>query len=169
VREEAGVAPEQTLTFINGPAAPTSKPISPSPSMRTPSHQSLVSSTRSRASPPPSSVATTMKRPLSSGPDDVDPKLEKKGRKWRFPHERPRCLRLRHLILHHHSGPNCHLIHPRTGRQRTPNTRLIHQAPASPSSPSPLSSHWYRAFPCSKYAPSYCNTLTHTNFAVACS
>jgi hypothetical protein len=78
VREGAGGAPEQTPTFINGPAASTGKPISPSPFMRTNSHQGSVSSTRSRASPPPSSVVTTMKRPLSSGPDDVDPKLEKK-------------------------------------------------------------------------------------------
>jgi hypothetical protein len=74
------------------------------------------------------------------------------ARKWRLPHERPRCLCLCRLVLHHHSGPNRHLIHPRTGRQRTPNTRLIHQAPAFPGSPSPPSSHWYRAFPCSKYA-----------------
>jgi hypothetical protein len=85
VREGAGSAPEQTPTFINRPAASTGKPISPSPSMRTNSHQGSVSSTRSRASPPPSSVVTTMKRPLSSGLDDVDPKLEKKRSKMEIP------------------------------------------------------------------------------------
>ena len=70
-------APEQTPTFSNGPAASTGRPISPSPSMRTNSHRGSISSTRSRASPPPSSVATTMKRPLSPGPDDIDPKRSK--------------------------------------------------------------------------------------------
>jgi hypothetical protein len=85
VREGAGGAPEQTPTFINGPAASTGKPISPSPFMQTNSHQGSVSSTRSRASPPPSSVVTTMKRPLSSGPDDVDPKLKKKRSKMEIP------------------------------------------------------------------------------------
>jgi glucose repression mediator protein len=70
-------APEQTPTFSNGPAASAVRPISPSPSMRTNSHRGSISSTRSRASPPPSSVATTMKRPLSPGPDDIDPKRSK--------------------------------------------------------------------------------------------
>ncbi|KAH9996620.1 hypothetical protein BJV77DRAFT_987930 [Russula vinacea] len=49
----------------------------PFPSMRTNSHRGSISSTRSRASPPPSSVATSMKRPLSPVPDDVDPKRSK--------------------------------------------------------------------------------------------
>lgn len=72
-------APEQTPTFTNGPAAASSatRPISPSPSMRTTSHRGSISSTRSRASPPPSSVATSMKRPLSPVPDDIDPKRSK--------------------------------------------------------------------------------------------
>ena len=70
-------APEQAPTFTNGPAASAGRPISPSPSMRTNSHRGSISSTRSRASPPPSSVATTMKRPLSPVPDDVDPKRSK--------------------------------------------------------------------------------------------
>jgi general transcriptional corepressor CYC8 len=71
-------ASEQTPTFANGPAPSTggqSPP--PSPSMRTTSHWGSILSTRSCASPPPSSVATTMKRPLSPGADDVDPKRSK--------------------------------------------------------------------------------------------
>ena len=67
-------APEQMPTSTNGPGAPTGRLISPSPSIRTGSHQGSISSTRSRASPPRSPVATTMKRPLSQGPDDVNPK-----------------------------------------------------------------------------------------------
>jgi hypothetical protein len=71
-------APEQTPTFANGPAVASAvRPISPSPSMRTNSHRGSISSTRSRASPPPSSVATTMKRPLSPVPDEIDPKRSK--------------------------------------------------------------------------------------------
>jgi hypothetical protein len=69
--------PEQTPTFANGPIVSAVRPISPSPSMRSNSHRGSISSTRSRASPPPSSVATTMKRPLSPGPDDIDPKRTK--------------------------------------------------------------------------------------------
>ncbi|KAI9512315.1 TPR-like protein [Russula earlei] len=71
-------APEQTPTFTNGPTASAVRPISsPSPSMRSHSHRGSISSTRSRASPPPSSVGTTMKRPLSPVPDDIDPKRTK--------------------------------------------------------------------------------------------
>lgn len=125
-------APEQTPTFTNGPVSSTGRPISPSPSMRTNSHRGSISSTRSRASPPPSSVATTMKRPLSPVPDDVDPKRSK-VEKWRFPHERSRHLCPHRLVLHRtNSGPNPRLVHPRTGRQRTPNTRPIHQVRSFP-------------------------------------
>jgi hypothetical protein len=69
-------APEQAPTFSNGPASSTIRPVSPSPSMRSNSHRGSISSTRSRASPPPSSVGTA-KRPLSPGPDDIDPKRTK--------------------------------------------------------------------------------------------
>ena len=64
-------APEQTPTLTNGPTASSSaaRPISPSPSMRTNSHRGSISSTRLRASPLPSSVATSMKQPLSPVPD----------------------------------------------------------------------------------------------------
>lgn len=82
--------------------------------------------------------------------------LTPSSQKWRFSHERagPRSLvlhrvcvtssftnhhlHLRRLVLHHlhlrrivlchHSGPRRPLIHPRTGRLRTPYRRLIHQA-----------------------------------------
>ena len=67
--------PEQTPTFASGPT--TGRPISPSPSMRSHSHRGSVSSTRSRASPPPSSKASNMKRPLSPGPEDIDNKRTK--------------------------------------------------------------------------------------------
>jgi glucose repression mediator protein len=70
-------APEQTPAFANGPATSNIRPISPSPSMRSKSHRGSISSTRSRASPPPSSVGTTAKRPLSPVPDDIDPKRTK--------------------------------------------------------------------------------------------
>ena len=56
---------------------PIKQVVSPSPSMRTTSHRSSISSTHSRASPPSSSMATSMKRPLSPGTDDVDPKRSK--------------------------------------------------------------------------------------------
>ena len=47
-----------------------------------------------------------------------------------------------------------------TGRElQTPVLSI--KSTASRSSPSPPSSHWYRAFPCAKYAPSHCNALTH--------
>jgi glucose repression mediator protein len=70
-------APEQTPTFTNGPTTSNMGRISPSPSMRS-SHRGSISSTRSRASPPPSSVGTTTaKRPLSPVPDDIDPKRTK--------------------------------------------------------------------------------------------
>ena len=70
-------APEQAPTFANGPVSSTVRPISPSPSMRSNSHRGSISSTRSRASPPPSSVGTSTKRPLSPGPDDIDAKRTK--------------------------------------------------------------------------------------------
>ena len=70
-------APEQTQAFTNGPPTSTGRPNSPSPSMRSVSHRGSISSTRSRASPPPSSVGTNMKRPLSPGPDDIDTKRTK--------------------------------------------------------------------------------------------
>jgi len=56
-------------TFNDGPTASTVRPISPSPSMRSNSHRGSISSTRSRASPSPNSVWTTIKRRLSPGPD----------------------------------------------------------------------------------------------------
>jgi general transcriptional corepressor CYC8 len=64
---------EQAPAFASGPTGR----ISPSPSMRSHSHRGSVSSTRSRASPPPSSGGASMKRPLSPGPDDVDNKRTK--------------------------------------------------------------------------------------------
>ena len=67
-------APEQNVAFASGPTAGR---VSPSPSMRSHSHRGSVSSTRSRASPPPSSGGTSMKRPLSPGPDDIDNKRTK--------------------------------------------------------------------------------------------
>ncbi len=70
-------APETASTFTNGPATSTMRQISPSPSMRSNSHRGSISSTRSRASPPPSSVGTSSKRPLSPGPDDIEPKRTK--------------------------------------------------------------------------------------------
>ena len=73
----ASYRPEQPPTFNNGPSASAVRPISPSSSMRSNSHRGSISSTRSRASPPPSSVGTTMKRPLSPGPDDIDAKRTK--------------------------------------------------------------------------------------------
>jgi hypothetical protein len=69
-------APEQASTFPNGPSTSSGRPISPSPSMRSHSHRGSVSSTRSRASPP-STGSTTMKRPLSPGPDEIDVKRTK--------------------------------------------------------------------------------------------
>ena len=69
-------APEQASTFPNGPSTSSGRPISPSPSMRSHSHRGSVSSTRSRASPP-STGNTTMKRPLSPGPDEIDIKRTK--------------------------------------------------------------------------------------------
>jgi hypothetical protein len=58
-------------TFNNGPTASKVRPISPSPSMRSNSHRGSISSTRLCASPAPSSVGMTMKRPLSPGPDNI--------------------------------------------------------------------------------------------------
>jgi glucose repression mediator protein len=69
-------APEQAPTFSNGPSTNAGRPISPSPSMRSHSHRGSVSSTRSRASPP-STGSTTMKRPLSPVPDEIDVKRTK--------------------------------------------------------------------------------------------
>jgi hypothetical protein len=162
--------PEQTPTFTNGHAASTGKPIPPSPSMQTNSHQGSVPSTCSCASPPPSSVATTMKRPLSPGPDDVDPKLEKKRLKMEIPTRTSLPVSASSFT----TIPDPTVIsftREQAGRElQTPALSIKPQLSlVLPLPPRPIGTGLSHAPNMLAWSCSYCNALTHINFAVTCS
>ena len=134
--------------------------------MGTIGHRASISSTSSRASPPLGSVTTTMKRPLSPGPDDVDPKrlkVEISARKASPPASALSCPSLPFWTqMSSHSpenrlgenskhpsyspGPQLPVVLPLppclidTGLSHTPNV-LLPVAKLSPTSTSPSPGH----------------------------